>query len=210
MKVYKVRSLAINSSGDIFAVTCDGEDIPYYGCFGGVFRLTDNGAKSRLVGRNDMLTQCVAINSIGHIFVGYVVDLLCSTDNGESMKQICGFGDLCLRSIAINSSGHIFAGTKFGGIYRSTDNGAHWSKINTGLTDFNIISLVINSSKHIFAGTWSGVYRSTDNGDNWTQINTGLTDTHVWCLAINSNDQIFAGTDGGGVFRSVKSTTDVK
>ena len=79
-------------------------------------------------------------------------------------------------SLAINSSGQIFAGTFGGGVFRSTNNGANWSQINTGLTTAYVNALAINSSVFIFAGAGGGVFRSTDNGANWSQINTGLTE----------------------------------
>jgi len=94
-----------------------------------------------------------------------------------------------------------FAGTFFSGIFRSTDNGANWMEVNSGLRLSSFINaLVINSNRHIFAGTsFFGVFRSTDNGGSWTQ--TGLKTT-VNVLAItNPNGHIFAGTVGK-VFRS--------
>src|SRR3972149_2786621 len=82
--------------------------------------------------------------------------------------------------IAINSNGHIFART-FDGIFRSTDNGDTWIKING---DIFPTCGAINSSQYIFVGTGDGVWRSTDNGDNWAEMNNGLTDG-VYSLAIN-------------------------
>lgn len=45
--------------------------------------------------------------------------------------------------------------------------------------------------------------------DFWQQTN-GPYGGNVSCLAINSSGDIFAGTNGGGVFRSVESTTSVE
>ena len=59
-------------------------------------------------------------------------------------------------------------------------------------------------------GTEGGVFISTDNGSSWTQGNNGLTNTAVQSLVINSSGFIFAGTEGGVVFRSLNSTTNVK
>ncbi len=84
-----------------------------------------------------------------------------------------------------------------------------WQQIN-GPYRRTINTLAINSSGHIFVGTYDGVFRSTDNGGIWAQVNTGLTNTSVCSLTINSSGHIFAGTCGGGVFRSVQSTTSIK
>jgi len=118
-----------------------------------------------------------------------------------------------VNSLAINSTGHIFAGTgafSTGSVFRSTDNADSWTEINNGLTNTPVNTLAINPSGDIFAGATDGVFRSTDNGDTWTEINTGLTTTYVFSFAINSTGHIFAGTFGGGVLRSIESTTSVR
>jgi len=134
-------------------------------------------------------------------------DVLRSTDNGDNWSQINN-GVIFTRvySLAINDSGHIFVGAKGGRLFRSTDNGDSWSQINNGWTS-TAFTLAFNDKGHVFAGTGSGVFRSTDNGDNWTEINNGLTTTIILSLALNDAGQIFAGTSGGGVFRSVETTT---
>lgn len=87
------------------------------------------------------------------------------------------------------------------GIFRSTDNGATWTAINTGLTNKYVESLALNDVA-LFAGTGGGgVFRSTDNGTSWTAINTGLANKTVWSLAV-SGTTIFAGTNAG-IFRSI-------
>ncbi len=177
-----VNSLAINSTGHIFAGTSDS----------GVYRSTDNGDNWTPTGLTNGVVWSLAINSSGHIFAGTDSGVYRSTNNGDNWAQInTGLTCTLVHSLAINSSGHIFAGTAWNGVwdgvYRSTDNGDNWTL--TGLTDINVFCLAINSSGYIFAGT-IGVYRSTDNGDNWTP--TGLTNGVVWSLAINSSGHIFA------------------
>ena len=60
-----------------------------------------------------------------------------------------------------------------GGIFISTNNGANWTSVNTGLMNMGTSSLdyIQNEADDIilFAGTWSGVFVSTNNGANWTQ-----------------------------------------
>ena len=83
-------------------------------------------------------------------------------------------------------------------------NTTFWQRTN-GPYGGAVHSFAINSSGHIFAGTINGIYRSTDNRDSWTRIL--FVNSAVHSLAINSERDIFAGTYGGGVFRSVESTT---
>jgi photosystem II stability/assembly factor-like uncharacterized protein len=123
--------------------------------------------------------------------------------------------DTPVSAIAINSQGHLFAGTgdrntQTGGegIFRSTDNGENWVKLNTELINADIWDLAINSNDDIFAGTNDGLFRSTDNGETWAELNTGFPGIEVWSIAINnSNGHIFAGifdrVGPGGVIRSI-------
>ena len=86
----------------------------------------------------------------------------------------------------------------------STDNGANWTSVSTGIVTKQVSALAI-SDTNIFAGTFGGgsMYLSTNNGTSWTEINTGMADadTIVSTLAI-SGTNIFAGTVGGGVYLS--------
>jgi uncharacterized protein (TIGR03437 family) len=88
----------------------------------------------------------------------------------------------------------------FGGVYRSTDNGATWTPVNNGLTNLAISTLAVSGTT-VFAGSDGGVYRSTDNGSNWIQVNNGLTNKGVPALAV-SETALFAGTYDGGVYRT--------
>lgn len=88
----------------------------------------------------------------------------------------------------------IFAGTSSAGIYHSTDSGASWSEVNTGLKDSSDVRVFAAYGNHVFAATHGGVYHSTNNGASWFSVNTGLTDSvNVYALAVNDK-YIFAGT----------------
>jgi DNA-binding beta-propeller fold protein YncE len=94
-----------------------------------------------------------------------------------------------------------------GGAFKSTNGGANWFGINTGITNTSILAVAIDpqTTDTLYAGTASGgVFKSTNGGGNWTAINTGLTDTLVRALAINPQipDTLYAGTEGGGVFKT--------
>jgi hypothetical protein len=109
-------------------------------------------------------------------------------------------------TLAINSSGYIFAGSSGDGAYLSTDNGASWTGINSGLTNGNVLSLVFNSSGTLFAGMdGGGVCLSSDNGTTWTQA--GMQGSPVSSLAVSSTDEIFATTNGEGIFLSTDNGT---
>ena len=209
-----VFTLAINSSGHIFAGNTRGTAGAYHG--GGVFRSIDNGNSWMEVNNGLLRPDVKALtinNASGHIFAGTGGGVFRSANNGNSWTAINnGLTDLEVYALAINASGHIFAGALVGGVFRSTNNGNSWVPVNIGLINTAVRTLAINLSGTIFAGTGStysnsrglGVLRSMDNGDNWTQVNTGLTNPDIRALAINSSGHIFAGTDDG-VFRSTNN-----
>ena len=111
----EVQSLAINSTGHIFAGTSGG----------GVFRSTDNGDSWTEVntGLTNHSIRSLAINSSGDIFAGTDDGgVFRSTDNGDSWTEINnGLTSAVVLSLAINSTGHIFAGTSGGGVFRSLE-----------------------------------------------------------------------------------------
>ena len=98
------------------------------------------------------------------------------------------------------SGTHLFAGT-WSGVFRSTNNGTSWTRVNSGLTHTYVLALAV-SDTNIFAGTLGGgAFRSTNNGTSWTAVNSGLTDSNVYSLAVERTS-VFAGTWGKGVFHS--------
>ncbi|TAL68541.1 MAG: T9SS type A sorting domain-containing protein [Bacteroidetes bacterium] len=109
-----------------------------------------------------------------------------------------------VRTLAINGS-NIYAGIyDGGGIFLSTNNGANWTAVNSGLTNLEVRCLAIDNN-NIFAGSsGGGIFLSTNNGTSWASVNIGLTDLDVQCLAIIDSN-IFAGTSSGGIFLSTNN-----
>jgi photosystem II stability/assembly factor-like uncharacterized protein len=206
-----VRALAINPSGEIFAGT-------YFG--GGVFRSSDNGESWTAIDSGLGCTNIwsLAINSAGDIFAGTAgcsTGVYRSTDNGDHWTLAnSGLTSTDIAGLAIKPNGYIFAATHSqfgvgGGIFRSVDNGDTWTEQNTGLTAIDINSLAVNSAGDLFAGALGGSFRSTDDGDTWSDISGGLIPAggNVWTVAVDQLGYALAGTGGGGVFRSLTSTT---
>src|SRR5206468_3734344 len=80
----------------------------------------------------------------------------------------------------------LYAGTGGSGVFKSTDGGASWSAVNTGLPYSGpsytphysyVPALAIDpqTPATLYAGTsGSGVFKSTDGGASWNAVNTGL------------------------------------
>ncbi len=105
---------------------------------------------------------------------------------GGGIYGLCAVGDTM---VAASSSG---------GVYLSTDQGAHWLSRSSGLTTLNVRSVVVHGSI-LFAGTLGGgVFLSSDMGANWgTPV---LTGRFVQAL-LSFNEMVFAGTEAG-IFKS--------
>jgi photosystem II stability/assembly factor-like uncharacterized protein len=95
-------------------------------------------------------------------------------------------------------------------LYKSTDSGATWNTINTGLTYFanntvNVIAVDPKNSANVYAGfDKGGMAKSANGGAAWSGINSGLRAAVVNTLATDpANSQvIFAGTESDGLFAS--------
>jgi len=96
----------------------------------------------------------------------------------------------------------------YGGVFKTTDGGKHWTKQQNGLSNVLIRALVIDPMEHetVYAATFGdGVFMSLNGGKSWRPINAGLGDLYVSCLTINpeSPNVFYAGTFDGGVYKSL-------
>jgi hypothetical protein len=95
-------------------------------------------------------------------------------------------------------------------LYRSSNQGASWTDISTGLADAPVHTLVINALNPsiLYAGTEIGVYESTDDGATWTATSSGIPPTvPVDQLAQQGGtNAVFAFTHGRGAFESTGVT----
>jgi cysteine-rich repeat protein len=95
-----------------------------------------------------------------------------------------------------------------GGVTKSTDGGANWNVVSTGLPATTVFALAIDpaTTSTVYAGLGggNGVYKSTDGAGGWSAANVGLGAVTVVALAIDpaTPTTLYAGT-ASGVFKSV-------
>lgn len=123
--------------------------------------------------------------------------------NGGPMGGVVG-------DIAINSKDVIFAGAypfmvNTSGLYKSSDNGSSWIKIETQFDEFAVYSIYITKDDHIWVGTdfQDRIYLSTDNGETWEIRSNGYNTNECWAFGESNDGVLFAG-DGqyNKLFRS--------
>jgi len=85
-----------------------------------------------------------------------------------------------------------------GGIYRSTDRGANWTRTATIYSVYRL-SCAQGNPAVIYAATASAVYRSDDTGRTWVNISSGLTGKPYFCLLTSPNTAatVYLGTNAG-------------
>jgi photosystem II stability/assembly factor-like uncharacterized protein len=112
--------------------------------------------------------------------------------------------------VAINSKDIIFAGAypfmvNTSGLYKSSDNGSSWNKIETQFDDFAVYSIYITKNDHIWVGTdfQDRIYLSTNNGESWEIRSNGYNTNECWAFGESNDGILFAG-DGqyNKLFRS--------
>ena len=120
----------------------------------------------------------------------------------------------CVGDMDINSQGHIYAGVytnvftnqTYEGIYKSTDNGENWFKLENTVDQFEVYAVYINRRDHIFVGTnyRDRVYRSTNDGETWEIINNGYNTGECWAIGENKDGTVLFAGDGqfGKLYRS--------
>jgi len=98
------------------------------------------------------------------------------TTNTESIGRVYGM------VIDENSPSTIYAFGLDQGVYKTTNSGANWTQINSGLTNIQVQAMALckNNSQVLYAGTApganDGVYKSTNGGTSWTRMVNGIAE----------------------------------
>jgi photosystem II stability/assembly factor-like uncharacterized protein len=153
---YNILSLAVNTSGYIFAGTYDG-----------VFRSTDNGSSWTQTSITSGWGEAFAANSpLYNIFAGvHTQGVFRSSDGGNNFTLANnGLTQNSVFAIANTASGYVYAGIfGGGGIFLSTNNGDSWAENNVGLTNGDVRAIDIAPNAYVYLATFGGgVFRSTN------------------------------------------------
>jgi photosystem II stability/assembly factor-like uncharacterized protein len=123
-----------------------------------------------------------------------------SSDHGATW-QATGSIDSTPTCVLANQWGDVFVGT-LKGIVRSTDRGATWTEVDSGIYSFDISCIAESRLGRLYVGTHGGdVYRSADFGLTWQLAHSGLPEGAVEALCVHPTSDLFASI-GGQIYLS--------
>lgn len=113
----------------------------------------------------------------------------------------------------ISSNGDIYAGVypfmiQYSGLFKSTDDGKSWNRIESQFDDFEVYSIHITKENIVWVGTtYQGrIYRSTDNGISWQNKANGFGGNECWAIGESKEGTLFASdVNWGGLYRSTNN-----
>ena len=110
---------------------------------------------------------------------------------GEAVGLIITDEVVGARSPRSHSQAHftMYLALRDEGIYRSTDEGRHWTSFNDGLTSKEISTVAV-VEKAVFAGTARGLYRL--DSSTWEKLPVEMSRA-IYCLAVFENN-LYIGT----------------
>ncbi len=149
----------------------------------------------------------VACHSSGVVLLSDGYGFRRSTDVGKTWSAI----SICADSEYINdfyctSDGSIFA---LGTMYKSSDAGLTWKKMNRGLEnvtgskmlELENKKLLVCGTQHVWSnGPQTGLYESNDLGLHWKQ--TVIKHSDIWSLASSGDSRVYASTQEGDLWKS--------
>ncbi len=89
----------------------------------------------------------------GFLFVVFSIFTTTTPLHAQWIQTNGPYGGI-VRSFAVSGT-NLFAGTSGGGVFLSTNNGASWTAVSTGLTNTHVYALGV-SGTNLFAGTYGG------------------------------------------------------
>ncbi len=93
-----------------------------------------------------------------------------------------------------------------GGVFKSVDGGASWTRASAGITDLAIKAVVVDpqDGNTLYAGTdqGGGVFKSTDGGASWTALHSAPGVVNGLALDPKTPTTIYAAEEQSGLFKS--------
>ena len=145
-----------------------------------------------------------------------VLLLFCTKINAQWAQAINGMGNQAIGALLAEGN-TLYASSTFD-MYKSTNEGSNWFKINTGLPPTKNFNSIVRSGSNLIAGGDSpGIWLSSNNGASWFRTTSGVdSNEYVYSFFVDGNN-VYAGignpsavgisTDNGGTW--TKSTNGI-
>lgn len=203
---------------DLEVAPADGR-IVYASTLNGVFRSPDGGITwTSPLTSLEVLSLAVDRALPDLIWAGTGSGVLRSRDGGEIWQRTAGLTDSVQELVADpHRPETLWAGTAGfsgqGGVFRSTDAGAHWSFRSTGLTAADVPALAITRQAQpmLYASAGYVVLRSRNNGRTWKLLHLhsgfirdlAVDPAHLSTVYALGDDGLFQSTDRGDTWNSL-------
>jgi len=150
--------------------------------------------------------QALAVSAAapGTLWAGTSSGLIWVTkDNGKTWAHVTP-PNLPPAAVNILEASHKDAGTAYAAmlsrdahphLYRTTDFGAHWQEISSGLADGDVMRVVREDPVDpnlLYAGSVTSAYVSFDRGDHWQSLQLNLPRTVVSDIAVKDDDLVIS------------------
>ena len=175
---------------------------------------------SQLRDRNDLIIDHIRTDARNprRLVVGaWIVDhpdggMFISEDGGKTWNDVPQMHGQSVRSLTRSDSNPdvMVAGT-LQGVFRTTDNGLHWSQISpAGSTEIHEVQSVAIDPKNpqiIYAGTWHLPWKTVDGGAHWENIKQGIIeDSDVFSILVDPvQSQTVYLSACSGIYKSVNA-----
>ncbi len=174
---------------------------------------------SQISKRNDLVIDHILADQSNpkRLIVGtYTVDhlgdggIFISEDYGKNWYSQAEMRGQSVRSLArsVSDPKQIVAGTVSGGIFRTKDNGVHWTQISpegsTEIKEVQSIAIDPTDPDVIYAGTWHLPWKTTDGGKTWSNIKQGIIDdSDVFSIIVDpKNPKVVYASACSGIYKS--------
>jgi photosystem II stability/assembly factor-like uncharacterized protein len=175
----------------------------------GFQKSTDNGKTWTVInnGLIEVSSMSIMADNYGTLLGGTEEAIYRSTDKGQSWEPAGTAGNNFAFHLEKDKQNRIYALTYGTGLYRSTNSGSSWVKLDNNFVSGYVFGFAVDSSGVIYAGTRQGaIYKSSNDGQNWSRVYLSNNSSSVIAgITVAPNGYIYAANINEGILRSTNN-----